>query len=324
MKTPLIASLRHVFGLAVCTCFLFGHALGQPADATSAPLPMAVFDFQTTDRALEKKGAEVAVLLSTYLSVQPELFLVERQEIDKVLGEQEAGLSGTISAETAAKVGGLVGAKVLVTGRVFESGGKVFVVAKIMGTETGRVYGELATAKDFSSLDTAVETLAGKIAQLAQKQAATFVSKMETHAERVERLKKLVAGKTLPAVCVSVTEQHLARPVIDPAVQTEMMLVLKEVGFTVLTAEELGGRADVVRITGEAFSELGMRRGNLVSCRARVELVVKGPGAPTLLHTDRQTDVAIDVAEHVAGKKALENAALKLLDRLVPKLVPAS
>lgn len=279
---------------------------------------MAVFDFQTTDRALEKKGAEAAVLLGTYLSVQPELFLVERQEIEKILGEQEAGLSGTISAETAAKVGSLVGAKVLVTGRVFESGGKVFVVAKIMGTETGRVYGELATAKDFSSLDTAVEGLAGKIGQLVQKQAETFVAKVETQEQRVERLKKRVEGKTLPPVYVSVAEQHLARPVIDPAVQTEMMLILKEVGFPVLTAEETAGRSDVVTISGEAFSELAMRRGNLVSCRARVEITVKQKGA--LLHTDRQTDVAIDVAEHVAGKKALEHAALKLLDRVVPQL----
>jgi hypothetical protein len=31
-------------------------------------------------------------------------------------------------------------------------------------------------------------------------------------------------------------------------------------------------------------------------------------------------DVAIDIAEHVAGKKALEAAALKLADRLVPLL----
>lgn len=315
--TTLIIRALCAFGLA---CAGLVPSMRAQAPEAAAPLPMAVFDFQTTDRALEKKGAEVAVLLGTYLSIQPELFLVERQEIEKILGEQEAGMAGAISAETAAKVGSLVGAKVLVTGRVFESGGKVFVVAKIMGTETGRVYGELATAKDVSSLDAAVEGLAGKIAQLVQKQAVTFVAKVETQEQRVERLKKLVAGKTLPPVHVSVVEQHLARPVIDPAVQTEMMLILKEVGFPVLTVEETAGRSDVVTISGEAFSELAGRRGNLVSCRARVEIVVKQKGTPMLLHTDRQTDVAIDVAEHVAGKKALENAALKLLDRIVPKL----
>ena len=321
MRTKLISRVLLTLGLA---CVGFNPGIHAQTVEDAQTLPMAVFDFQTADHALDKKGAEVAVLLSSYLSAQPNLFLVERQDIDKILGEQEAGLSGTISAETAAKVGSLIGAKVLVTGRVFESGGKVFIVAKIMSTETGRVYGELATAKDLTSLDRAVENLSEKIALLTKKQAATFVAKTETQAERVDRLKKLVSGKTLPPVYVSVVEQHLSRPVIDPAVQTEMMIILKEVGFPVLATEELAGRNDVVTISGEAFSELAMRRGNLVSCRARVEITLKKAGASALLHVDRQNDVAIDLSEHVAAKKALENAALKLLDRIVPALVSGS
>jgi hypothetical protein len=197
----------------------------------------------------------------------------------------------------------------------------VYVVAKIMSTETGRVYGELATAKDFGAIDPAVEELAGKIAALTQKQAASFVAKVEAPAARIERLKKLTEGKKLPAIYVSIAEQHLARAVIDPAVQTEMMVVLKEIGFPVVTSAEAAARTDVVVIAGEAFSELGMRRGNLVSCRSRVEITVTQAATKKLLHVDRQMDVAIDIAEHSAGKRALENAALKLLDRIVPQLV---
>lgn len=320
MKTTLIIRVLLALGLAGAGCLAPASFAQTPAEA-GAPLPMAVFDFQATDRSLEKKGGEVATLLNARLSVLPDVFLVERQEIEKILGEQEAGISGAITADTAAKVGALVGAKVLVTGRVFEAGGKVYVVAKIMSAETGRVYGELVTAKDFDAIDPAVTELAGKIAALAQKQAATMVAKVEDPAARIERLRKLTAGKTLPAIYVTVAEQHLARPVIDPAVQTEMMIVLKEVGFPVVTAEEAATRADAVVISGEAFSELGMRRGNLVSCRSRVEIKVTQAATKTLLHVDRQTDVAIDIAEHIAGKKALENAALKLVERLVPQLV---
>jgi hypothetical protein len=319
MKTTLI--LRAVLALGIATAGFTAPAVFAQQVEQSAPLPMAVFDFQATDRSLEKKGGEVATLLNARLSILPDVFLVERQEIDKILGEQEAGIAGTITADTAAKVGALVGAKVLVTGRVFEAGGKVYVVAKIMSTETGRVYGELVTAKDFATIDPAIEELAGKIAQITQKKAATFVATVETQAQRVERLKKLVEGKTLPAVYVSVVEQHLARPVIDPAVQTEMMLILREIGFPVLAVEETAGRSDFVAITGEAFSELGMRRGNLVSCRARVEITVKHSATKKLLHVDRQTDVAIDITEHIAAKNALENAALKLIDRIVPQIV---
>ncbi|MBC8010003.1 MAG: curli assembly protein CsgG [Burkholderiales bacterium] len=283
------------------------------------PLPIAVFDFQAGDRALEKKGAEVGLLLNVLLSTQPDVFLVERQEVEKLLGEQEFGLSGTVSADTAAKVGALVGAKVLVTGRVFESGGKAYLVAKVMGTETGRVFGEMATTPDLGELEAPVAALAEKIAATVAKQSAALVAQVEPPEARLERLKKIVSGKKLPAVLVSIPEQHLARPVIDPAAQTEIMKTLAEVGFEVVTAAEVAGRTDVATITGEAFSEFGLRRGNLVSCRARIEIVMKDASGK-LLATDRQMDVAVDIAEHVAGKKALESAALKLANRLVPAL----
>ncbi len=285
----------------------------------SDPLPLAVFDFQAADRALEKKGTEVALLLNTFLSLQPDVFLVERQEVEKLLGEQELGLSGAVAPDTAARVGALVGAKVLVTGRVFESGGKAYLVAKVMGTETGRVFGEMTTTPDLDALEVPVTQLAEKIAATVAKQSAALVAKVEPPEARVERLKKAVSGKTLPAVLVTIPEQHLARPVNDPAAQTELMKTLAEVGFEVVTAAEAAGRDDVATITGEAFSEFGLRRGNLVSCRARIEVVMKDASGK-LLATDRQMDVAVDVAEHVAGKKALEAAALKLADRLVPAL----
>lgn len=308
--------------LAAALTLVLG-AFSSPAQTESpapAPLPVAVFDFQAADRALEKKGAEIGILLNTLLSIQPDIFLVERQEAEKILGEQEFGLSGAVSPDTAAKVGSLVGAKVLVVGRVFESGGKAYLVAKIMGTETGRVFGEMTTTPDLGQLDAPVAQLAEKIAATVAKQAPALVAKVEGHEARVERLKKLVSGKNLPAVLVRIPEQHLERPVVDPAAQTELMKLFAEVGFEILDAASAGDRKDYATISGEAFSEFGMRRGNLVSCRARIEVVAKDASGK-LLSTDRQMDVAVDIAEHVAGKKALEAAALKLADRLVPALV---
>ena len=44
------------------------------------------------------------------------------------------------------QIGHLTGAKVLVTGRVFNVGRETMIVAKIIGTETSRVYGEVVRA----------------------------------------------------------------------------------------------------------------------------------------------------------------------------------
>lgn len=296
------------------------------------PLTVAVLDFQASGEKFDKKGAQVGILLNALLSASPNIVLVERQEIEKILGEQELGLSGTVTADTVAKVGELTGAKVLVTGRIFDTaekssdgrsagGGKIYLVAKIMSTETSRVFGETASLNDLVALDAGVNELATKIQNSIEKQAPNLVAKVEAPEERLARLKKLVEGKKLPSVSVSVAEQHLDRAVIDPAVETEMRLVLQQLGFEVLDPASSARQADV-RITGEAFSEFGARRGNLVSSVARVEIKVVGEGGQ-LLASDRQRGVAVDLAEHVAAKEALQNAAIKLLDRLVPKLATA-
>src|SRR5205823_6037041 len=147
-----------------------------------------------------------------------------------------------------------------------------------------------------------------------------LVARVESAPERVARLKKLVDGRKLPSVSVNIAEQHLHRAIIDPAAQTEMKLILQQAGFEIIDAKETNQQADVV-ISGEAFSELGGRHGNRTACRARAEIKDTRPSTGKVLLVDRQTDVAVDVAEHVAGKTALENAAHKLLDRIVPKIV---
>jgi len=62
-----------------------------------------------------------------------------------------------------------------------------------------------------------------------------------------------------------------------------------------------------------------MRKGNLVSCRARVEIKVRDKATGQLLAVDRQTSVAVDLSEQIAGKTALQQAAAELAERVIPK-----
>src|SRR5467141_2713996 len=87
--------------------------------ADAMPITMAVFDFDAHDPGVSDLGPKIASLLNATLSAEPNLITVERAELAKVLGEQELSLSGTVSAASAAKIGNITGAKVLVTGRIF-------------------------------------------------------------------------------------------------------------------------------------------------------------------------------------------------------------
>lgn len=280
-------------------------------------LTVAVFDFESHDEGIRDLGPKVATLLNANLSAEPQLMTVERAELEKVLGEQELGLSGTVSPDTAAKVGHLTGAKVLVTGRVFRADKELVLVAKIIGTETSRVYGELVKGGTATSITDLSAELAKKVAATVTQKGDTLVAKVESRDDRIARIKKSIAGKKLPTVSVKIGERHFGQPVIDPAAETELGLILQQCGFTMVD-DKSKDRPDV-EITGDAFSAYGLRKGNLISCKARVELKAQ-KRTGEILAVDRQTSVAVDVTEQTAAKTSLQEAAQELAERIVPKL----
>jgi hypothetical protein len=308
MKRPFI--LIAALALVVCAS---AYAASQEV------LTVAVFDFESKDEAVHDLGPKIAVLINANLSADPQLVTVERAELEKVLGEQELGLSGTVAPETGAKIGHLTGAKVLVTGRVFKVEKELVVVAKIIGTETSRVYGEMVKGLASASISDLSAELARKIAATVAQKGETLVAKVETRGDRVATIKKLVAGKKLATVEIKITERHFGpQRVIDPAVETEFTLILKQCGFTVVD-DKSPQKADI-QISGEAFSSFGLRKGNLTSCKARIELKVQRRTGE-ILAVDRQTSVAVDVTEQTAAKTALQNATAELAERLIPNCI---
>ncbi len=294
-------------------------AAGAAARATSNDVfTVAVFNFESKDEAVRDLGPKVAELINVNLSADPQIITVERADLEKVLGEQELGLSGTIDQNSAAKVGQLTGAKVLVTGRVFKADNQTLIVAKIIGTETSRVYGEMVQGGSSATLVDLSASLAKKIAADVSGKGDTLVAQVETREERVAKLKKALNGKTLPVISVKISEQHYGPHIIDPAAETELALILQQCGFTL--ADDKSTNKPAVEISGEAFSAYGMRKGNLVSCKSRIEIKARDIATGNILVVDRQTSVGVDVAEQTAAKTALENAADLLAGRLIPKL----
>ena len=288
------------------------------AHATDAFIPVAVLDFESRNDALSDAGQRIAATISVRLSNEPGIATVERTELGKIFGEQELGLAGDVDPTSMVHLGQLTGAKILVTGRVFRSAGGVSVVVKVIGTETGRVYGESADIPSTDSLAEVATSLATKIAATIKDHRDALIAKVLPLEERIQQLKQAVAGKHLPRVAVAISERHFGNPVIDPAAQTEFTLILQQCGFTVV--DSASAIAPDVRISGDAFSAYGARRGNVVSCTARLELKIQRLGSDAIM-VDRQTSVALDLAEQSAAKSALESAAAIAAERIVPKLV---
>jgi len=292
------------------------------AMAADQILTVAVLDFDSPDEAVHDLGPKVATLVSANLSAEPDIITVERADLQKVLSEAELSQSGTVSPDSAAKVGQLTGAKVLVTGRVFQAGDQMILVAKTIGTETSRVYGEIVSGPADAPITDLSAQLAKKIAADIEAKGDTLVATVPSRNDRIAAIKKELGSQKLPTVSVKIPEMHFGQPVIDPAAQTELSMILQQCGFKVVD-NTWTNRPDI-EITGEAFSEFGMQKGNLKSCRARIEIKARAVPSGDILAIDRQTSVAVDIAEHVAAKTALQNGADDLAERLLPKLVPQS
>jgi hypothetical protein len=217
----------------------------------------------------------------------------------------------------------------MIFGRAFAVDRDLYIVAKIVGTETSQVKGVIARGKLESDLSDIIDQLVGRLADGLEKWAPQLLPETEKFQNKLKVLKRQLKGKDLPTVAVMIPEVHVNRAVADPAAETEIKRALKQVGFDVIEAKEETLRkwakdfsmsgVDIV-ITGEGFSEFGTRIGGLVGCVARLEVQATKRASHSIITSERTTRRAVDLSEAVAAKTALQAAGHELAIKLITKI----
>lgn len=311
-----------------------------PKPPAAVPATVAILDYEAESPGNPRLGTQMADILTARLSVEEWLQLVERAKLGKVIDEQKLKLVGLVDQNQAVKVGKLVGAKLLVMGKAFVMDKKLMIVTKIVGVETGRVVGTLRQVDLSKPLSGAIMLLGEDIAKLIRKKVRLLLPKKTKLADPLAEIRAKWGKRPRPCVAVVVPESHRTRIVTDPAVETEIKRTLIACGVKVVDigkndlADWAKGMfkdkskpwppalvdADLV-IVGEAFSEFALRTGELVTCAARAEINLIDRHTGRILLADRQTARAVDLAEVIAGKTALQIAGRRLAVAVCRKLL---
>ena len=90
--------------------------------------------------------------------------VVERAQLQKILKEQQLGMTGMINQDTAAKVGELLGVKVIITGSVIQMGNSYDVNARLISVEDGSILrAERIRGVGLDSIERLMDTLADSL-----------------------------------------------------------------------------------------------------------------------------------------------------------------
>ncbi len=301
---------------------------------------VSVFDFETSTALAGGLGSEIADLVNAYLSVHPRLGMVERTEMKKILEEQGLSRSGSIDQEQAIRIGRMVGAQLLVTGRVFPIDGELVIVARIIGAETSRVFGSVVKGQPGEKATGLAEEVASRIAEVIEDKRAELLPPATPEENRIAVIREAARDRELPRISIVIYEEHNSRLSAQSIAETELISILRECGFEVVRQERrlspewardyledstaeiprLGDRADVL-LVGEAFTETTPYPAPLISAKGRVELRAVETASGRILAAVRRTDTGADLVERSAAAAALETATFEAAVGIIPGIL---
>jgi len=140
MRSGSLAAVVSLVLLAPVGTGLSAQGRGQDTRPGIAVLPFDNSGSYGQDKenfeALEKG---IAGMMISELAANPSARVVEREQIEKLVAEQNLGASGKVSPETAAKVGKLVGARYVITGAFIDFYGDFRLDARMINVETSEI-----------------------------------------------------------------------------------------------------------------------------------------------------------------------------------------
>ena len=137
---------------------------------------IAVIEFSDLNGNITEFGMYLSEELITRLFLTRKFDVIERQLLNQVISEQKLGMTGLIDDKSAIAIGKILGVDAIVSGSITDLGKSLKVNARIISTETGKVFGVAGTE---ILKDETVEKLMGIISTVQKEEVQKQMEKKE-------------------------------------------------------------------------------------------------------------------------------------------------
>ncbi len=290
-------------------------SFGQEAVVAESQLvpTAAVLNFEARSRQAsnDNVGKSMGELLFVKLLESGCVDLVERAELDKALDELHLSAIGMTSQDSQVKLGQLIGAKILITGSIFEAGQKRYAVAKIIGTETSRVKGcSVSGTGDYLEL---IPELAEKVQAVLEKDVDKLLPKKATVFSIADSLASIKGNGR--KVYLEVKED-IQQNAPDPASEIALKKTLLALDFQIV---KVRSEADFAIVCEAVASNAGQYK-KFSSAQARVELSLYQVKDEKLIGTGARKETLAGATYIIAAKDAITQATLVLASKVLQGL----
>lgn len=305
---------------------LCGNALAKPKKELR-PIRIVVYELDVL-KGVEIDSGALTDQINTMFSAMPKVTIVNREQIEKVAKEHQISLTGLVDTTSAVRLGKILSAQHIVVGRASRIGHTDYLVLKIVDVETTVQKTVSAKASVEDGFSAVLERLGSSLEEHVQDLQRGVADPDDEALAKVRQAAKPLAGKT---VALDISEEHVNRPLRDPAARMAAAKRLEMLGIKVLVPKDPrpGWKEALMKtgkysdqkvdylLEGEGVSAYAARIQDLISCRARVELRLIAVPGRTITVSDKGVAAGVDLVEPLAAKAALEDAAVDAVDAVI-------
>ena len=152
------------------------------------PTVLSIFSFEDRTGKPELAWLRTGMvdMLIAELTNNPSLIIVQRERVDEIIREQAFQLSGRVTDESTVKIGRLIGANVLVAGRMIVADGSLRLDAQLIGIEQGTVLGAVSADGRLDDVATVARLLVARLQALFSASAADSANMPRSGAQMLQ------------------------------------------------------------------------------------------------------------------------------------------